>query len=127
MRTKIIPFLITMIILFGSTSLNQLVAQSVYSIAGKNLMELKSYEPSAIVIMENASNHFFDNLQLLQFSSLVKESINEYQLSPVPNIYSFDELGFFCKIEVLVEKKTKFPIKVRLGEVQYVERLEGKY
>lgn len=40
--------------------------------------------------------------------------------------YSYDKLAFFCKIEVKLEKQAKLPIKVRLGEVNYTERLEGK-
>ncbi len=40
--------------------------------------------------------------------------------------YSYDKLAFFCKIEVKLEKQTKLPIKVRLGEVNYTEKLEGK-
>lgn len=37
------------------------------------------------------------------------------------------DLPTFCRIEVQMEKATKIPVKFRLGEVQYVERLEGKY
>lgn len=36
------------------------------------------------------------------------------------------QLGFFCKIEHKLEYKTKFPVKFRLGEVNYVDVLEGK-
>jgi len=44
----------------------------------------------------------------------------------IPNFYSYDELAFFCKIEVKLEKAVKLPIKFRLGDVEYVDRLEGK-
>lgn len=44
----------------------------------------------------------------------------------VPTIYSYDNLGMFCKFEVQLEQAVKFPVKLRLGEVQYVDRLEGK-
>ena len=43
-----------------------------------------------------------------------------------PTIYSFDHLALFCKIEVQLEKAVKFPVKFRLGDVQYVDKLEGK-
>ncbi len=45
----------------------------------------------------------------------------------IPLYYRYEALGFFCKVEVQLEKYTRIPIKIRLGEVQYVERLEGKY
>ena len=35
--------------------------------------------------------------------------------------YCFDELTFFCKMEVQMEKSVKFPVKFRLGDVQYVD------
>lgn len=46
--------------------------------------------------------------------------------SKVPMVYSYHDLAPFCKIEVQLERKLKFPFKFRLGEVQYTERLEGK-
>lgn len=42
----------------------------------------------------------------------------------IPSAYNYDHLGWFCKMEVQLEKKIKLPMKVRLGEVQYTERLE---
>ena len=44
----------------------------------------------------------------------------------MPRAYSYDQLGIFCKWEVQLEKAARVPVKFRLGEVQYVERLEGK-
>lgn len=38
----------------------------------------------------------------------------------------FFHLPFFCRLEADCERKAGFPIKVRLGEVQAVERKEGK-
>jgi hypothetical protein len=44
----------------------------------------------------------------------------------MPRAYVYEELGIFCKWEVKIEKAARLPIKVRLGEVQYVEQMEGK-
>ena len=41
--------------------------------------------------------------------------------------YNYNDLAPFCKLEVAIERAANFPIKIRLGEVQYVERMEGKY
>lgn len=46
--------------------------------------------------------------------------------TPVPKVYNYEELAFFCKLEVQMEKSTKIPIRFRLGDVQYIEKLEGK-
>jgi hypothetical protein len=43
-----------------------------------------------------------------------------------PVVYDFHALAFFCKMEVKLEKAVSFPIKFRLGDVQYVDRMEGK-
>lgn len=39
---------------------------------------------------------------------------------------AYCELGLFCKWEIEIEKTVAFPVKFRLGEVHYVDRLEGK-
>lgn len=51
------------------------------------------------------------------------------ELRAMPEIsadYSYQNLGIFCKWEVQLEKKARIPVRFRLGEVQYVDRLEGK-
>lgn len=40
--------------------------------------------------------------------------------------YNYDDLAIFCKLEVKMEKASGIPVKFRLGEVNYVEQLEGK-
>ncbi|MEM8906831.1 MAG: hypothetical protein AAGD05_03210 [Bacteroidota bacterium] len=52
-----------------------------------------------------------------------------HQLTPsyhAPEVYSYQELGIFCKIDVQLEKTMKLPVKFRLGTVQYVDQREGK-
>lgn len=40
--------------------------------------------------------------------------------------FSLSDLAFFCRLEYKMEKALKFPVRIRLGEVQYVEEMEGK-
>lgn len=44
----------------------------------------------------------------------------------MPKAYNFEDLAFFCKIEVQLDQQTAMPVRFRLGTVNYVDRLEGK-
>ncbi len=46
---------------------------------------------------------------------------------PIPSVFSVETLPFFCKIEYKMGLNNKLPVKFRLGDVQYVEALEGKH
>ena len=37
------------------------------------------------------------------------------------------ELPFFCKMEHLMSTQAKFPVRIRLRSLDYVNKLEGKY
>lgn len=53
-------------------------------------------------------------------------SLNQVLLSPqaAPRVYSYEQLAFFCRIDVQLEKSVGLPVKFRLGEVQMVEQME---
>ncbi|MBX2870679.1 MAG: hypothetical protein KTR30_01225 [Saprospiraceae bacterium] len=99
-----------------------------WSIAGHSLPELRQSQnlpPSTPSI--SPSIKF---LQLITNSEPTGLSLQEIMLhtpSQQPRAWSYQDLAFFCKLEVKLEKATKLPIKFRLGEVQYAENREGKY
>ena len=65
--------------------------------------------------MATYSNFNFETLDLRKSNNLV-----------VPQTYTVEGLAFFCKVEVKLEKTVRFPVKFRLGDVNYVDQLEGK-
>jgi hypothetical protein len=50
----------------------------------------------------------------------------EVPFSIISPSYYTQQFGFFCKKELQFEKKTKIPLKFRLGSVQQCDWLEGK-
>lgn len=60
------------------------------------------------------------------YPSLLEIFSTSTPLSQTPKAYCYDDLAFFCKLEVELEKTSQFPVKFRLGDVDYVDYLEGK-
>jgi hypothetical protein len=92
-------------------------------ISGKSIPELRQaaaapFQPSIVPAFH------YSNFPLLQLSKLKPNF--PHSNPTVPIVYSYNNLAFFCKIEVKMEKAAKLPIKFRLGDVDYVDRLEGK-
>jgi hypothetical protein len=44
----------------------------------------------------------------------------------IPLVFCAETLPFFCKIEHKMGLNQRFPLKFRLGDVQYVDEMEGK-
>lgn len=99
-----------------------LKAQTDYFISGKSIQELRQKKHKILDIQP---------LPLRSSGTLGKKNIftNSKAVKPPEflNRYDVEDLAFFCKIEVKLEKKLQMPFKFRLGEVQYTEKMEGKY
>ena len=55
------------------------------------------------------------------------QSVSVKKPTLVPSVFSVEALPFFCKIEYKMGLNQKVPVKFRLGDVQYVDQLEGKH
>lgn len=49
-----------------------------------------------------------------------------YLFRPVPGNFYANTLGVICKAELKLDKLTPLPFRLRLGSVEYVNRMEGK-
>ena len=121
------------IILF-TTALILLSCQGIYCQQDfKLLYTSPTLLPQTILQLDNISFKYpllktdrKSTFPLREVSSLRFFILEDHHNSPKVS-YCQDDLAFFCRLEVKMEKKAKLPVKVRLGDVQYVDYLEGKY
>lgn len=109
--------------LFMPSSFLPLMAQlpSKISIINKSVPQLKKDSETYPIFQE--ANVQLNTVQA--FSS--KPKIKSFSKTSSFNGVSVRPLALFCRIEVFLEKKNGIPIKFRLGDIDKVDQLEGKF
>lgn len=116
------------IVLFVGSIKVLVSAQSSCEISGKSIPELRqakllrNHQPSSRKLFRwyRSAMLFYPTIQPADRQTAAVEAAR------IPRLYNYERLGFFCKWEVRLEEAARIPVKFRLGEVQYVERLERK-
>jgi hypothetical protein len=79
---------------------------------------------------ENKPKNAMDDVGLYRFKSVTtfntKFKAPPSVLTPISFVFSLNNLPFFCKLEYKMGVEKQYPLKIRLGDVQYVDQLEGK-
>ena len=73
--------------------------------------------------LHSKSEQAFPNLRISQ-SNIRAFTFDNTQMS-IPSALS--NWGYMCKAEFKLEQKIRLPLKFRLGNLDYVNALEGKY
>lgn len=97
------------------------IGQSGFRITGKPPGELKKTENECIQPTKDIARFF-----KMPLKNHPSPGAFLFEKPAAPLVYSYCDLAFFCKLEVKMEKAVRLPVKIRLGDVQYVDWLEGK-
>ncbi len=66
-------------------------------------------------------------LTKLSLKTADNQPITTNKTVKIPSVFCVEALPFFCKIEYKMGLNKSLPIKFRLGDVQYVNELEGHH
>lgn len=67
-----------------------------------------------------------ENIKIVSPKPIKRNNVKVSETKGIPSAFCYKDLGFFCKIELKLDKITVTPIRFRLGSLDYTNNLEGK-
>lgn len=114
---------IALVALWGAPDL----AAQTTSLLGKSVYALRSEKPLVTVPRLRLRIQFPQATRLSQPDPVaLRSQLLKTPTYRSPLLYHYDNLAFFCRLEVQLEQTSKIPVRFRLGSVDYVDYLEGK-
>lgn len=63
----------------------------------------------------------------ISMNNFLRENVVNFgRVNIIPQNFSIYSLGFFCKKELMLERHTKIPLRIRMGSLEHCNYLEGK-
>ena len=100
-----------------------------YAVNLHNKYNLPQHNEEDLFVCEFIANcrHFCVSTGKQRFTSKniysTKDTLKTFNLRVLSSNYYSNNLGFFCKKELQLEKAVKFPLKFRLGSVAYCDAI----
>ena len=118
-------FLVVLLLMLPAKSFSQQQMPRIGQNSPHRLSFLKNFQGKKI--QDSYANYLFiNNGTLYRFTPSGLPCAASGTVEIIKSSFTIQNLPFFCKKEFQFEKNTSIPLRVRLGSLEYVNKLEGK-